>query len=261
VTRAQVPLLEFDGGPEAVLDPDTVMRVENPEAGVPEAMVMCFFADVVEGIAASGDAREVIGLMGGHRVYEWRRGDDVVGIIYPGAGAPLAAGLLEELIALGCRRAVACGGAGALVDRVLDHAVVVTSCVRDEGVSYHYLEPARTVEAGRDGVAALERAVARSDLPACSGTTWTTDGVYRETPRKVARRREEGCLTVEMEGAALAAVARFRDVPFGQLFYVWNSIAGREWVARDWDAIRAQKEQLLELAVAGLLELPQRPAR
>lgn len=257
---AQVPLLEFDGGPEAALDPDTVMRLENPEAAVPEAMVMCFFADVVESIGASGDAREVIRLMGGLRVYEWQRGDDVVGIIYPGAGAPLAGGLLEELIALGCRRAVACGGAGALVDRVLDHVVVVTSCVRDEGLSYHYLEPARTVEADPRGVTALERAVASSGLAASSGASWTTDGVYRETPQKAARRRDEGCLTVEMEGAALAAVARFRDVPFGQLFYVWNSIAGREWVARDWDDIRAQKEQLLELAVAGLLDLPQRRA-
>ena len=42
--------------------------------------------------------------------------------------------------------------------------------------------------------------------------TWTTDGFYRETPEKVAYRKEEGCAVVEMECSALAAVAQFRNV-------------------------------------------------
>ena len=50
-----------------------------------------------------------------------------------------------------------------------------------------------------------------------AGKTWTTDGLYRETPGRVARRRAEGCLTVEMECSAFCAVARFRGATFGQI--------------------------------------------
>lgn len=49
-------------------------------------------------------------------------------VFHPGVGAPLAAAFLEEVIAMGCRRLVVCGGAGALLpDLVLGHAVVVAS--------------------------------------------------------------------------------------------------------------------------------------
>ena len=58
----------------------------------------------------------------------------------------LAAGLLEEMIAWGCRKFIACGGCGVLAQEIaVGHLILVTSAVRDEGVSYHYLPPAREV--------------------------------------------------------------------------------------------------------------------
>ena len=48
--------------------------------------------------------------------------------------------------------------------------------------------------------------------------TWTTDAFYRETKDKVALRKSEGCVTVEMEAAAFFAVSRFRNVQLGQIF-------------------------------------------
>ena len=55
--------------------------------------------------------------------------------------------MLEEAIALGCRKFVACGGAGVL-DRSIDlgYLIVPTVAIRDEGTSYHYLPPGREVE-------------------------------------------------------------------------------------------------------------------
>jgi uridine phosphorylase len=44
------------------------------------------------------------------------------------------------------------------------------------------------------------------------GTTWTTDAPYRETFAEVLSYRDEGVLTVEMEAAALFAVAAYRRV-------------------------------------------------
>jgi purine-nucleoside phosphorylase len=56
-------------------------------------------------------------------------------------------------------------------------------------------------------------------------TTWTTDGLFRETPETVTYRRNEGCDTVDMECAALAACAKFRNADLGMLFFTADSLA------------------------------------
>ena len=89
-----------------------------------------------------------------------------------------------------------------------------------------------------------------------TGKTWTTDGLYRETPEKVARRRAEGCLTVEMECSALCAVARFRGVTFGQILYGGDDVSRLEWDRRDWDVQTAVRERLLPLAAQACLRIP-----
>jgi uridine phosphorylase len=45
-----------------------------------------------------------------------------------------------------------------------------------------------------------------------SGTTWTTDAPYRETVEEITEFRGRGVLTVEMEAAALFAVAQTRGL-------------------------------------------------
>ena len=69
----------------------------------------------------------------------------------------LAAAILEEAIALGCRNLIACGSAGVL-DRsiAVGHLLVPISAVRDEGTSYHYLPPGREAEPTPEAVAAIE---------------------------------------------------------------------------------------------------------
>ena len=55
-------------------------------------------------------------------------------VFHPGVGSPLACGLFEQVISTGCRKFVACGGAGALVPGLaLGHVVVPDGAVRDEG--------------------------------------------------------------------------------------------------------------------------------
>lgn len=73
-------------------------------------------------------------------------------VFHPGVGAPIAVGFLEEVIAAGGRSFVAAGGAGALLpDLVLGHPVIVESAVRDEGTSFHYAAPSRTIDADAVG--------------------------------------------------------------------------------------------------------------
>ena len=94
--------------------------------------------------------------MGPNPVYTLELDGQRLAVVHPGVGAPLAGGFLDELIALGCRRFIACGGAGGLNrDLVVGHVIVPTAAVRDEGTSYHYLPPSREVEPAPAAVAAL----------------------------------------------------------------------------------------------------------
>ncbi|HZV48879.1 MAG TPA: nucleoside phosphorylase [Candidatus Dormibacteraeota bacterium] len=225
------PILEYDPDPRGIIDPGMV-----PPRDVPEHAVLCFFGEVVEKLAAG--ARPCFKLRseaGTHVAYEIVHHDRRLAFFQPGVGAPLAAAFLEQAIARGCRRFAACGGAGALVPELaLGRVVVPSAAIRDEGTSYHYLPPAREVEVEPAAVTIAAGLLAERGLPYVTGKTWSTDGIYRETRARAARRREEGCLVVEMEAAALLAVARFRGVPLAYLLYAGDSLAGESWESRDW---------------------------
>jgi uridine phosphorylase len=134
--------------------------------------------------------------------------------------------------------------------------VVVPSCaVRDEGTSYHYLPPGREVAASAEAVDAIEQTLKSHEVPYVVGKTWTTDGLYRETPGKVARRKAEGCLTVEMEASAFFAVAQFRGVTFGQILYGGDDLGGDTWDHRDWLRQATTREKLFWLAAEACLQL------
>jgi uridine phosphorylase len=255
--RSPIPLLEFDPDTAAMAEP--AFAVERGE--VPAAVVICFFRDAIRRLVEEAGGREVGRLaseMGSHPVFEVEAEGQPVGIALGGVGAPLAAGWLEELIARGGRRFVVAGSAGALVPGLaLGHVVVPTAAVRDEGTSFHYAPPGRTSAPTDDALAEVIATLERRGVPFQLGTTWTTDAFYRETRAKVAARVAEGCLTVEMEAAALFAVARFRGVSLAAMLYAGDDLSGEAWDPRDWHAHATGRDLLLRLAIEAAAD--QRP--
>lgn len=73
--------------------------------------------------------------------------------------------------------------------------------------------------------------------------------------RKVQLRRSEGCLTVEMEAAALFAVAQFRQVRIGQILYSGDYLGGEYWDNRAWNDRWEIREQLVSLSAEICLRL------
>ena len=250
-----LPLLEDDLDAPSMISPDHVV---SPIDGA-NSMVLCFFREVIDSLSSRPDVKTMHALdsaLGEHPVFEIEHEGNTLAVLHPGVGAPLAAALLEEAIALGYRTFVAVGGAGALVpDLVLGHPVVVSSALRDEGTSFHYLAPDRTVDADAAGVAVLEATLREAGLPFVTGRSWTTDAPYRETADRVRRRTEESCLTVEMEASAFMAVARHRGVTFAHLLYAGDSLAGTEWDHRDWTNATDAREQLFWVAATACLRL------
>lgn len=246
--RKEFPILEFDSSPKAMLEPSEV--IEPIE--IPENCVVCFFSEVIEKLVTSGKAvlidtrKSELGL---HPIYEVEFNQKRLAVFHPGVGAPLAACLLDEIIALGAKKFIACGGAGVVnKDIGYEQVVVPSSAVRDEGTSYHYLEPSREVEASVIGIKAIVGVLSRHGVKYSLGKTWTTDAPYRETLEKVKLRRDEGCLTVEMECAAFFAVAKFRNVEFAQLLYGGDDLSSEDWDGRGWLERPSIRERLFWLA-------------
>jgi uridine phosphorylase len=219
---------------------------------MPQRAVLCFFNEI---LAARAEAGELVAIgrfsreIGGAPLYLADVDGEPIAVCHPGVGAPLAAHHLENLIASGCRAFVACGAAGAVAAGLnADHIVIPTGAVRDEGTSFHYLPASRTVDADTDAVAVALSVLAELDIPHTLGLTWTTDAPLRETPLRIERRRDEGCLTVEMEAAALFAIAAHRGVRFVQYLYAADDLSGPVWAHRDWTTSSA-REALLDIAL------------
>ena len=121
------------------------------------------------------------------------------------------------------------GGSGCLnKDIARGKLMIPTEAYRDEGVSYHYAPAADYITMkNSDKVAEFMES---KNIPYALGKTWTISTFYRETEGKIEKRKEEGCIAVEMECSALQAVCDYRDV---ELFYFLSS--GDLLDAPEWD--------------------------
>jgi uridine phosphorylase len=253
--QAKFPILEYDGAREAILEPAKVIE----SIDVPEHCVICFFAEVIESLVDSHDAKILahsISQIGKHPLYEIDYEGHRLAFFHPGIGAPLAIGLLEETIARGCRKFMVCGGCGVLEKQIaVGHLLLPVSALRDEGTSYHYLPPSREIEMDPHVAAAIEAVLQRHGLEYLKTRTWTTDAIYRETQQKAAIYREQGCLAVEMEASAFFAVAKFRNVLLGQILYGGDAVLQDAWDGRTWSSREDIRRNLFWLAAEAVFEL------
>ncbi|OLL76563.1 Uridine phosphorylase [Pseudonocardia sp. Ae168_Ps1] len=246
-----LPLFEDDLHADGVIRATAMVR--RP-ADMPDTAVLCWFPEVVDDLGA-GDARALtVWRTELGRTPVWRAhgpGGRPVAVLHPGVGAPLAAMFLEHLVATGVRTVVGVGGAGALLHELtLGHAVVLGSVLRDEGTSFRYQPPSRTLDADPGGIEVLGRVLDDAGIPRTVGRCWTTDAVYRETPQRIERRRAEGCAVVDMEASALVAAAARLGVGYGQVFLAADSLAGPEWQHRGWTTAAQARSGLFGLALA-----------
>ncbi len=247
------PLFEFDPSPEAVINPS----IHRPMLGFPQRAVMCWFGNVVRD--------RTVGLEPVHNV-PFEHGDHAicvvehrgydVALVSPGVGAPAAVTSLEVVISLGATQIIGCGGAGIVRPGFdVGHVIVPIGAIRDEGTSYHYAPAADRGAAASACAEGDRRGVDRGWDPARSRADVDHRRLLRETPAKVARRREQGCITVEMEAAAMFAAAAFRGAVYAQLLYAGDDVSAAEWDHRHWETQSSARERLLDLALDAVIRL------
>lgn len=213
--KKEFPILEFDCNPKAKIEPSN----EAKKIDVSECCVITFFGDVIDHMLASNKLKQIATFYSCTvhlPIYITEYNGKMIAITQGFLGAAGSAAQLEELIAMGFSKFIVCGAAGVLQKGIqVGHLIIPCSAVRDEGLSYHYIEPSREIECNQHAVSIIEKYFQKWNIPYIKAKTWTTDAFYRETEDKIALRVSEGCVTVEMEAAAFFAVSKFRNVILG----------------------------------------------
>ena len=206
--RKELPLFEFDGK-EGKVRPDHY--VSTPK-NLPERCVIAFSKSSVKAIAEKYGAAVIAekpSCTVNLPIYEVNIDGVKIALTTGFLGSAGSSNQIYELCAAGVKKIIACGAAGTLTNKPLGALVIPDCAVRDEGASYHYAPPSYEIKADADVAAHIAKTLTKLGLPHVAGKTWTTDAFYRETEDKIALRRLQGCLTVEMECAAMIAVSRF----------------------------------------------------
>lgn len=236
IQKHAIPILEFDDNPQAVLMPTH----EGLDLKLPKKCIYAFLEEEIDRFAQEVGAEcvgEFVSATKTYPVYVMSyKGEEVCLAQAPVGSAP-AAQFMDWLIGYGVEKIISTGTCGVLANIEENAFLVPVRALRDEGASYHYVAPSRYMEMQIEAISAIEQVLEQLGIPYEEVMTWSTDGFYRETAEKVAYRKEEGCAVVEMECAALAAVAQLRGVVWGQLLFTADSLADLEnYDSRDWGA-------------------------
>lgn len=128
--------------------------------------------------------------------------------------------------------------------------MIPTEAIPDDGVSRHYLSGGAKARASKGMVNALEEACRENRVDYQKGAVWTTSAPFRELRSKVGRLQVEGVLAVEMEAAAVFAVAAFRKVEAGAFLCISDELAGPRWKPRFYSKkLQAAERKLVDVAV------------
>ena len=163
-------------------------------------------------------------------------------------GASLAGGLLHLISYFsGVTKFVYFGSCGVLDPSLRGKFIAPISCYREEGYSYHYAPPSKYMPIKNHETVA--KFIDSLGYPVVSGKGWTTDAMLNETRAKVAARKEEGVLCVDMEGSGLQAIANHLGLEL-YLFFFSGDIVQDEWVRGDLGGEEERRRQSSAVEVA-----------
>lgn len=207
----------------SIISPVDQTNCKEGELETPAGIIITYQPSFVKQILASQGDKPEVSMDNFYRLKE--AGD--VGIVLCAFGASHAAHVMEDLIARGSKKFLNIGIAGAINPGLnFGDIVVCNGAVREEGVSHHYLGPGEYVYPSFEPNNKLKELLKNQKINYHEGTTWTTAMIYRETREEAEHYGERGVLTVDLETAALAAVAQFRKVEFGAAFVISDLLYG-----------------------------------
>jgi len=161
---------------------------------------------------------EVIGVIkacnGEYPIYKFNYKGKELGFYLSMIGSTMASQfIIESSWITGASKYIMFGSSGSLnKDITANKYVIPIEAYRDEGMSYHYAPASDYINIKNHSK--VKAIMDELHLPNVEGKIWTTDAFLRETRGQIAKRKEEGCIAVEMEIAGVQSVCDFHNLDF-----------------------------------------------
>lgn len=215
----------------AVLDPQAIVRAftkkQTHELALPARAIITF---------DGGDLRRLTEWRGASLVEAWvpfrtiyLLSGTATAATKSSFGGPNIAALVEELSAFGVTEFVLWGYCGGMAPgSKAGDLYLARGALREEGISYHYLEDEDDFVladwADQWTKAAEAEGVRLADI-------WTTDAIYRETQNKIDACTARGISGVEMEVASFYAVCKSKGLKAAAFLVVSDVFNNGKWIS------------------------------
>lgn len=225
---------------ESIISEDIRFHLKTRKGDIGRYVILPGDPGRVPKIAAKLDNAKLIASNREYTTYTGYLDGEMVSVCSTGIGGPSAAIAVEELIQCGADTFIRVGTSGGIDLKVVGGDLLIASAaIRSEGTSHEYIPDDYPAVADFDVVCALKAAADEISTDedgnrAHVGVVHSKDNFYGEidpkntaVPEKLCSAWEGylkcGCLTSEMEAAAIFSVALLRRVRAGAvLTALWN---------------------------------------
>ena len=163
------------------------------------------------------------------KLYNVKQNDIEFAVLGCGVGSSFAVLIAEQLFVSGCETLISITSAG-IINPTKNNSkfVLIEQALRDEGTSYHYIQPSETSNINPVLFENLISYYRTTRLSIETGISWTTDAPYRETQTAIREAKKLNAVCVEMEAAALYAFAKAKNKNIVCFAHLTNTMAQTE---------------------------------
>lgn len=219
-----------------------------------------------EKIARYFDNPQLIAYNREYKTYTGTLLGEKVSVTSTGIGCPSTAIAVEELIAIGADTFIRIGTSGGIQPNIKTGDVaIVTSAIRDEGTTSHYMPIEFPAVADVDVVVALREAAIKVDMPFHLGPTQSKDSFFGETEpdrmpvnTRLNRRWKAwidgGTICSEMEAAAIFILSSIYRKRAGGVMVMASLEEAQNLTEEEIEKMRAlfDVDRAIRVAIEGL---------
>ena len=155
-------------------------------------------------------------------------GEDIAFYLSPIGSSMASQYCIECNWIIGASKFIMFGSAGSLdKNKTMGKFIIPTHAYRDEGMSYHYAAPQDYIEIKNSRK--VKEIFDEIHIPYIEGRVWTTDAFLMETEDLTNKRREEGCIAVEMELAGVQAVCNYYGMDLYNFIVTGDVLSSEEY--------------------------------
>ncbi len=214
---------------------------------IADICIVTFSYKVLDDVLKKYDCKKEVcaeNVNGEIQVYSLMTGTNKILFYMSPIGSSCAGCTMDEVNYLtGATKFIVFGSCGSLDNALTSGKFIVpTESYRDEGFSYHYQKASDYIEITNSKK--LSELFERLFIPYVCGKSWTTDAIYRETEKNVAKRKADGCICVEMESAGLQAVCTYKGLDLYTFFFISDLVDGEVWENVNLGTLEEKKKQI-----------------